>query len=234
MTYYDIHTHHPAKHTADIAVISVDISRETIQSKTLSAKNSPENQQIQPNLPPTPPHYSVGIHPRHIGTTPNDEVRKNATQPAIVAIGETGLDRTSAKDATQFKQQQQLFTAHAALSEQVRKPLIIHCVKAWDELLHIRKTTHPSMPWIIHNFRGKDTLASQLIHAGCYLSFGKHHHTKALQVAWQEQRLLAETDNTEIHIRNIYTQIATELNITEETLSQEIAPFFNTQILIPH
>jgi hypothetical protein len=57
-------------------------------------------------------------------------------------------------------------------------------------------------------------------------------HKGALRVAWQEQRLLAETDDTEVDIRNIYKQIAAELDMTEEILSEEIARFFSARIFI--
>jgi TatD DNase family protein len=203
-----------------------------MRNEILSVKGSPENRPIRQGSLPASAFYSVGIHPWHVDTASMDEVREYAVLPAIVAIGETGLDRISAKDADRFGRQQELFSAHAELSEQVRKPLIIHCVKAWEELLRIRKTIRPTMPWVIHGFRGKDVLASQLVRAGCYLSFGKYYHTEALRVAWQEQRLLTETDDAEDDIRNVCKQIAAELDVTEEMLSEEIARFFSARILI--
>jgi Tat protein secretion system quality control protein TatD with DNase activity len=63
--------------------------------------------------------YSVGIHLRHIDTKFIDRVREYAVLPAIVAIGETGLDRISSKDTYRFRRQQKLFSVHAELSEQV-------------------------------------------------------------------------------------------------------------------
>ena len=233
MTYYDIHTHQPAQHPRDIAVISMDLSSEPVRKRILSNRHFFEKQVSGQHSVQTTGYYSIGIHPRHADMKFMGSVREHANQPAIVAIGETGLDKSAAKDENEFRLQQKLFAAHAELSEDVRKPLIIHCVKAWGELLHIRKTIKPTVPWIIHGFRGNDILASQLINTGLYLSFGTLYHTTALKVAWQEQRLLTETDDKDVDIRNIYKQIANDLDIAEKTLSETITCFFKTRLALP-
>ncbi len=218
MIYCDIHTHQPGRHPEDIAVISVDI-------RNPLALYAPQDNAEK--------YYTVGVHPWYIDSTHADlandlftKVREYAHLPKIVAIGETGLDKMTAKTENDFIFQQEQFLSHAHLSEEVKKPLIIHCVKAWDELLHIHKSIKPTMPWIIHGFRGKETLAAQLLDAGFYLSFGAHYNTGALQTAWTKHRLLAETDDKNIDIRDVYKQIASDLNISESKLSEEIEFFF--------
>lgn len=161
-----------------------------------------------------------------------EKVIRYATQPAVVAIGETGLDKITAGSPETFKRQQELFTQHIRLSEETGKPLIIHCVKAWDELLHIRKATHPAVPWIIHGFRGKELLATQLLDAGLYLSFGSFYNPEALKAAWKRHHLLIETDDKQTNIREVYQQIASELKITVDLLSDEIGTIFKTKLLI--
>lgn len=52
------------------------------------------------------------------------------------------------------------------------KPLVIHLVKAVDELLKVKRDLRPSNPWIIHGFRGKAALAEEYLKHGFYLSFG--------------------------------------------------------------
>ena len=95
------------------------------------------------------PHgtYSVGIHPWDT-TAPAaadfDTVARLASLPQVVAIGETGLDRLRGAD---IATQELLFEQHIQLSETLRKPLIIHCVKAWDILLELHRRHRPSMPW---------------------------------------------------------------------------------------
>ncbi|MDR2916729.1 MAG: TatD family hydrolase [Tannerella sp.] len=239
MTYCDIHTHQPGLHPEDIAVISVDI-RNFFASHV--RQDNPDNKSktafIEKQATEKINYYAVGVHPWYIdkihADTANDlfaKVCEYAHFPEIVAIGETGLDKMTAKTENDFIFQQELFLLHAHLSEEVKKPLIIHCVKAWDELLRIRKSINPSMPWIIHGFRGKEKLATQLLNTGFYLSFGMYYNTGALQMAWTKRRLLIETDDKNMDIRDVYKLIAKDLHIPESKLSEEIAFFFNTTIL---
>ena len=61
--------------------------------------------------------------------------------------------------------------------------------------------------------------------AGLYLSFGAQHNMDSLKAAWEKRRLLVETDDTNTDIRDIYVQIASNLNITIEELSDNILLF---------
>lgn len=124
--------------------------------------------------------------------------------------------------ATSRSLQEEVFTAQVHLAGDTGKPLIIHCVKAWPELMAIRKTTRSVIPWIIHGFRGNGKLAEQLLRAGFYLSFGLHYSPEALRRAWEANRLFAETDDKNADIREVYASLAAQLAIPEETLAQEI------------
>ena len=115
--------------------------------------------------------------------------------PSVIALGEAGLDKSI--DAP-LSLQTEVFTEQVKLSEAFRKPLVIHCVKAWDELLAVKKDLNPQMPWVIHGFRGNDILAEQLIRKGLYLSFGMKFNPKALRIAWPDYVSL--TDEADIAI----------------------------------
>jgi len=208
MRYYDIHTHQPSLHPEDIAILSVDIRKTFV---------------------PGTRRVAVGVHPWYISyndteTTEQlfEKVRGYSLLPDVVAIGETGLDKMTAKTTNDYQFQQVLFSSHALLAEKVKKTLIIHCVKAWDDLLRIRQSIKPSVPWIVHGFRGKEPLASRLLNAGFYLSFGQHYNLESLKAAWTNNRLLAETDDNQINIREVYHQMACDLHISEQLLSNEI------------
>lgn len=209
MTYIDIHTHQHPVHPDDIAIISVDL-QDPQQADLFTSKSTSSH------------YYSVGIHPWKPDASLLPKVRQYTSFPSVVAIGETGLDKLKATTPAEWDLQRSLFEAQIRLSEEVKKPLIIHCVKAWEELLYIRKAIQPTTPWIIHGFRGKKTLATQLLNTGCYLSFGSLYQQDALRIAWDAHRLLAETDNKTIDIRTIYEQIADSLHISLEELSEEI------------
>ena len=206
MIFYDLHSHRQSQQAEDVTIISVDLREQNCLSSVDIAKNI----------------YSAGVHPWYIDKTLIHEVRKLALLSSVVAIGETGLD----KNRGNYLSQLDIFEEHIRLSEEVMKPLIIHCVKAWDDLLYIKKSLNPSMPWIIHGFRGNENLATQLLNAGMYLSFGIHHNTESLKVAWDQKRLFIETDDTDINIREVYTKIAANLNISLNELLDEVKGLF--------
>ena len=216
LTYYDIHTHQPTIQAEDIAVISLDLRYPDMWPELFSARESISE------------YYSVGIHPWYPDRSLLAKVAEYATSPLVVAIGETGLDKITANNTEDFDLQQELFIEHITLSEKTGKPLIIHCVKAWDELLRIRKSANPTRPWVIHGFRGKATLAEQLMDAGMYLSFNSTYNTDSLKAAWKRHRLLTETDDTNTDIYNVYSKIANNLEISENELSNEIGFFFDS------
>lgn len=195
MKYYDIHTHQPAIRTEDTAIVN---------SPLLTSA--------------TDINQSSGIHPWSIHQSEiNDQLAKlelNSVQPNLVAIGEAGLDKHS---ETPMNIQKEVFSAQALLAEKVNKPLIIHCVKAWTELIAVKKHIKPRMPWIIHGFRGNAQLATQLIHYGFLLSFGLYFNPGALEAAWPSS-LFAETDDKEIDIRLVYQRIADSLSLPLEAI----------------
>lgn len=199
MIYYNIHTHHSPASPDEKAIISIDIRN--------------------PHPLEPPFHYSAGIHPWYASEDLFNALQKIAKQSNIVAIGEAGLDKLT---PTPWELQKKLFLDQIILAENLGKPLIIHCVKAWPELLAIHKISRPSVPWIIHGFRGKEELANQLLHAGFYLSFGQHFQPNAIKKAWNAHRLFLETDESDINIKNIYTSVSSLLAVPEEDLSQEI------------
>ena len=83
---------------------------------------------------------SLGIHPWHISDKWRDDLAAItilAKEDNVVAIGECGLD--ALKSPAQIEVQEEIFKAHIQLSEALQKPLIIHCVKAFDRLIALRK-----------------------------------------------------------------------------------------------
>lgn len=200
MTYYDIHTHTASLHPEVVAIVNRILIEESTDTSV--------------------PLISVGIHPWYI-KHPEEQIKclkEIATLPAVVAIGEAGLDKLT---HTPFDLQQEVFTIQAELAEKLQKPLIIHCVKAWQEIIAAKKQFRPTTPWIVHGFRGNEELASQLITHGFYLSFGERYNPKAVAVAWPK-RIFAETDETMIDIRTVYQQISSSLQIDIHSFATQI------------
>lgn len=127
--------------------------------------------------------------------------------------------------------QRQVFIEQASIAADLKKPLIIHCVKAWDELFNMHKLIPPSVPWMIHGFRGKKELASQLLSRGIYISlwfnFIIRPESSDLVRFIPRDRIFLETDGADIDIRDIYSKVANDLGIDISELKKIIIRNFN-------
>lgn len=202
MDYLDVHTHQP---TTDQQVFSI---------VSILVQATGEGDQIAP-------YRSFGIHPCRIegdGEAQWTALLQRVEQPSCVAIGEAGLDRLA---TCSMERQIGLFERQARLAEELGKPLIIHCVRAWEELIACRKAIRPKQPWLIHGFRGKAPLANQLLRQGFYLSFGYYFQPEAARAAWPE-RLFLETDEASVPIQAVYARVAEALAIDLQALCDQI------------
>lgn len=202
MCYLDVHTHRLATDPQVVSIVSTFI------------------QSIKEELQPTP-YRSFGIHPCRIeedGEAQWERLQLMTKQPACVAIGEAGLDRLA---LCPMQRQRSLFVRQAGLAEELGKPLIIHCVRAWEELIACRKAIRPKQPWVIHGFRGKATLADQLLRQGFYLSLGYYFQPETARVAWPG-RLFLETDEANVSIQVVYARVAEALSIDLWALCDQI------------
>lgn len=188
---------------------------------------NPESEIISysPGLYPTDPrivYSSIGIHPWYL-TEDNAETQWNAlleqiSSPTTIAIGEGGLDKLKGPSLdTQIR----ILKQQVLLSEEKKLPLILHCVKAYNELILLKKEIQPSQPWIIHGFRGKESLAIDCLRHGFYLSFGEHFQADALRVV-PINKLFIETDESKASIETIYQSIAQVRHISLEELNESI------------
>lgn len=164
--------------------------------------------------------FSCGVHPWYSeDAQPQIEFLKEIiADQSIIAIGETGYDKLKGPDLTT---QKRIFEQQVLLSENLQKPLIIHCTKAWDELLASKKQIQPKQPWIIHGYRGKPQLTRQLLKHGFYFSVGIHFNHESLKQI-PLNRLFCETDDSDITIEKVYEQIAIFLNIDIDSLCKQI------------
>lgn len=155
--------------------------------------------------------YSAGIHPWYIeeNTIENQlsQLKIHLAQENCLALGECGLDKNIAID---IAFQQEVFIQQLELNKQFNKPVIIHCVKAFQEIILIRKKY--AFPFIIHGFNKKIELANQLLKNDFYLSFGKALLSKEkLQAVFKEiplDSVFLETDDSAFSIIEIYKKAA--------------------------
>ncbi|MBQ8736446.1 MAG: TatD family hydrolase [Bacteroidaceae bacterium] len=171
----------------------------------------------------------VGLHPWKIGKdwAAGKEVMRNVVcNTNVQMVGECGIDRVVLKgksDAGKLLDCQiEAFRWQAEIAEELRKPMILHCVKGVDEILKVRSELKPLQKWILHGFRGGVVQASQLMDKGIELSFGLHHDTEAVRMAFSEGKLWIETDDSGCDVRDIYGKIAEELGVSVNLLAEEV------------
>lgn len=126
-------------------------------------------------LPDINSSFSLGLHPWHIQYYPNPEnlekdLFEKCLSDKVLMVGETGLDKLR-EPGLSF--QKKVFRIHIRVSEKLGKPLIIHCVKAYEDLLKIRAEEKPVQSWIIHGFDSSPEMAVSLVQQGIYLSAGE-------------------------------------------------------------
>jgi len=114
----------------------------------------------------------------------------------------------------------------------LRKPVVIHCVRAWEELVSAHKKLKPHMPWLVHGFRGKSELGMQLISKGMYLSFWFDFILKPesahLLKSLPREKIFLETDGADVDIRDIYKKVSSDLEVTIEELKKNILSNYKT------
>ena len=151
--------------------------------------------------------YSLGIHPWYIrdAATQIEQLTAHIGDPQVLALGECGLDRLCTTD---WRVQVKVFAQQIALANQYRKPLVIHCVKAFPETLSMLQDAE--VPVVFHGFNNRASLAVQVLNQGHYLSFGgallRENATAAAVLAdTPDDRFLLETDDQPgLDIREIY------------------------------
>lgn len=177
--------------------------------------------------------YSAGLHPWHISENDTDkcllEIEKAGIDKRMIAVGECGLDRLITTD---FEIQQSVFRKQVDIAEKLQKPLIIHCVRAFNELIVIKKQCQSNLPWIIHGFTGNQEITKSLIRQGFYFSVGEPMLKDPRKYdAFREipmERLFLETDDRNISIENIYLLAAKIREIDEISLIESIHFNFKT------
>ncbi len=169
--------------------------------------------------------FSIGVHPWDTELNNNffvSELEHFLTQPNCLAIGECGLDKLI---TTPLNIQKKVFEQQLQLAIKYNKPVIIHSVKAFDELIEICKPYFNCIPLIIHGFNKSETLAKQLIDKGFYLSL---HHNILLKSDFNIQglpltKLFFETDNDpNLLIQGVYQDFAFKLNMELDALKAQI------------
>lgn len=171
----------------------------------------------------TIPFYSTGIHPWYIDEKRLEKdleiIESKLHENNCLAVGECGLDK---RIEIPFDLQQIVFEKQLALAEKYQKPVVIHCVAAFQEVIEIKKKLNISVPMVIHGFSKNKQVAKQLIDNGFYISFGKYLlRNPELETVFQSipnDQFLLETDTIEEGILEVYALAAKYKKIEVEEL----------------
>jgi TatD DNase family protein len=169
-------------------------------------------------------HFSAGLHPWHIQNGYLHEFEKLERlghSKNMLAVGECGLDKVCNTD---FKLQVAAFERQVSLANEIKKPLIIHCVRAYDEVLELLEIIKNKMPVVFHGFNKSKELALRLTGKGYYLSFGASIQKSSVNqylAGLPLSHICFETDDADASIESIYSIASESLKIsTDELISQ--------------
>lgn len=186
---------------------------------------------------------TVGIHP----TEPKDfdkfpEIERLAHDKKVVGIGECGLDYFRDKNTEVQKRQKVVFEEHIALAHKFKKPLIIHCREAFNDVADVL-TAHKNNllpePGILHFFTGTLSDVEKLLKLNFSFTFGglitfNHSFDDTIKFIPIE-KILVETDapfvspkshrgqrNEPLFVTEVVSALARIRNLDENLTRQQI------------
>ena len=193
--FLNLHTHQTKQAPGVVAIQSISLSESTFLA-----------------MPKTKP-ISIGIHPWYGKLAELPTYMKYLTvlakQDNVKLIGECGLDK---RIEIPLEMQILVFKKQLEIVKQMNKPIVLHCVAAFDEVIAIKKELKITNPMIIHGFSKNEQVAKSLLKNDFYLSFGKYllrnpDLEKVFKFA-PENQILLETDTIEESIYQVYEKAA--------------------------
>lgn len=188
----------------------------------------------------TIPNYSIGIHPWYIERLPRELamtrlesdlkiIDEKLNFEECLALGECGLDK---RIEVPLQLQIEVFEKQIALAEKHQKPLVLHLVAAFQELIEIKNRLKISVPIIIHGFSKNQQVANELIKNGFYLSFGKYllrnPELESVFKAIPNDKFFLETDTIDESLEEVYQLAAKYKNISIEDVIEIVNTNFRT------
>lgn len=211
--FIDIHTHTAKPQDDLIQIVNLDLEQ----------------------VAPEQGYYSYGIHPWALDSADFQEekplqlLKERLQSPKVLALGEAGLDKFHAD----FERQIKVFERQIVLSENLKKPMILHDAKSHNEIVALRKKHRAKQPWIVHGFNGTAQDATQLTRQGIFLSVGEsflhpdrkiYNSLKTIDLNY----LFFETDMAEISVEKVYEAAAKRLELDIDMLQKQIFSNFVT------
>lgn len=176
--------------------------------------------------------FSIGIHPWHIDVEKVDDylivIEEKLQLENCLALGECGLDK---RIEIPMDIQTEVFEKQLIVAKKYKKPVILHCVSAYQEVIEVKKRLKLDVPMIIHGFSKNEQVAKSLLDNGFYLSFGKYLlRNPALASVFEQvpnHQFLLETDTIEETIFDVYEKasLIKKINL-EDTVESNFKSIF--------
>ncbi|WP_339794433.1 TatD family hydrolase [uncultured Imperialibacter sp.] len=172
-------------------------------------------------------YFTVGLHPwwaeQPATVDQRKELERLLTDSHCLAMGEMGLDNLKGPE---IEVQMDILRSQLKVADEMKKPVIIHCVRAFGQLSEIKKEFPGIEKWCVHGYGRHATLAKQLIDQGFYLSLmpglppAKY---MALFESLPHDRLFLETDSMpDISIIDVYETVAGLIEIEMPELQRQM------------
>ncbi|TNE99456.1 MAG: TatD family deoxyribonuclease [Deltaproteobacteria bacterium] len=211
MTWFDVHTHTAGQPSSMFNVVL----------------NNDE-------VPPRDGYFSIGLHPWFdLNKKDLEKLETYLKDTRCLAIGETGLDRVRKEN---FDLQMEYFKAHLDLAVKYNKPIVLHCVRAYQDILDVLLKFKITLPVIFHDYNGGIETTTRLLRENnYYFSYGDKlfkENSKALKSLplIPNERLLLETDDSKLSIGEIGEKMAQVKNSSIEGISGTC--FNNSQAIL--
>lgn len=174
------------------------------------------------------PLYSIGIHPWYISESRLERdlhlIEEKLQSGECLALGECGLDK---RIDIPLKLQIEVFEKQILLAQKYQKPLVLHLVAAFQELVEIKKRLDITVPIILHGFSKNEQIAQQMLDNGFYLSFGKYLLRNPAMASVFEMipndRFFLETDTVEETILEVYDKASAIKKLSLTTLKDQVS-----------
>lgn len=144
----------------------------------------------------------VAIHPHHAADTTDDalvELKRLASHPKVVGIGEIGLDYYRNRAPRDI--QDTAFRMQLRLADTLRLPVTIHDREAHSDTMGILAAEACGLPAVVlHCFGGDDAMATEAWRRGYYtaiggpITYGNADGLRAVLRRAPRDRVLVETD----------------------------------------
>ena len=177
--------------------------------------------------------YSIGIHPWYINESRVEEdlqiMEEKIPLQNCLALGECGLDK---RIEIPIEIQKQVLEKQLRLAIKYKKPVILHCVSAYQEIIEIKKRLQVDVPMIIHGFSKNKQVAKSLLDNGFYLSFGKYLlrnlELESVFASVPNDKFFLETDTMEETLEEVYKLAAKYKNIEVSELQELVTNNFQS------